>query len=149
MKIDGTETLSASRQSVWDALYDPEILKACIPGCEEVAGLPKDGSVDIMVSQKVGPVKVRFRGTITLDVIEEYEEIVLNGAGKGGAAGFVRGFAKVHLGEADSGTVVTYDAEIRIGGKMAQIGSRLVGGFARKFTDQCFTNLRSHMHIDQ
>ncbi|MDE0209000.1 MAG: carbon monoxide dehydrogenase subunit G [Boseongicola sp.] len=149
MKIEGTETLSASPQSVWDALYDPEVLQSCIPGCEEIVGFPKDGSVDIVVLQKVGPVKARFRGTITLDDVEKYKEITLNGVGKGGAAGFVRGTARVQLGESDSGTELIYDAELRVGGKIAQIGSRLIGGFARRFTNQCFKNLRTHMQIDQ
>ncbi len=149
MKIQGTETLSADPQSVWDALYDPEVLQACIPGCEEVVGFPKDGSVDIVVLQKVGPIKARFRGTITLDDVEKHREITLNGVGKGGAAGFVRGVARVQLSESGSETELIYDAELRVGGKIAQIGSRLVGGFARKFTDQCFRNLRARMQIDQ
>ncbi len=149
MKLTGTETLEETPQAIWDALHDPEVLKACIPGCEEVQGSPRDGSVDIVVAQKVGPIKARFRGVITVEVVTELEEITLTGSGKGGAAGFVKGLANVRLKEAESGTVLDYDAEIKIGGKIAQIGSRLVGGFARKFTNQCFSNLRTHMQADE
>ncbi|MDE2790790.1 MAG: carbon monoxide dehydrogenase subunit G [Paracoccaceae bacterium] len=143
MNISGQQSLSASPGEVWNSLFDPEVLKACIPGCEEITGSPKDGSVDAVVVAKVGPVKARIRGTIVLSDANEPESLTLSAAGKGGAAGFAKGSARIRLASTDSGTELSYDAEFHVGGKLAQIGSRLVGGYARKFTAECFSRLQA------
>ncbi len=141
MDYSGSATIEADRQAVWLALNNPEVLKRCIPGCTEFSGSAVDG-FKATVTQKIGPVKATFRGEIALSDIVEAKSCTISGEGKGAAAGFAKGLAHVRLADAESGTELSYDVEARIGGKLAQIGSRLVTGAAKKVADQFFAKFR-------
>jgi carbon monoxide dehydrogenase subunit G len=145
MELSGARTIAADRMTVWAALNDPEVLKACIPGCEELTGSPQDG-FEATVTQKVGPVKATFKGAVQLSDIVEGESYTISGEGKGGAAGFAKGGAKVRLSEAGEGkTELSYDVEAKVGGKLAQLGSRLIDGFAKKMADQFFERFQAQV----
>lgn len=141
MQLTGTRTISASREIVWAALNDPEVLKACIPGCTELEKT-SDTSFEATVKQKVGPVSATFKGAVELSDIKAPESYRISGEGKGGAAGFAKGGANVSLEEADGVTTLTYDVDAKIGGKIAQLGARLIDGFAKKMADQFFTTFQ-------
>lgn len=140
MKMTGEYVIPASREAVWEALNDPEVLKACIPGCEYV-NKTSDTEMEAAVTAKVGPVKAKFKGKITLSDMDPPNGYTISGEGSGGAAGFAKGGAKVALSEADDGTRLAYDVDAQVGGKLAQIGQRLVDGTAKKMADQFFANL--------
>ena len=123
MQLTDSREISADRATVYAALLSPEVLKACVPGCEELTGSPEDG-FEAKVVQKVGPVKATFKGAVTVSNLNEPESLTLSGEGKGGAAGF----AKV---------------EAKVGGKLAQLGSRIIDGFAKKMADQFFENFEN------
>jgi len=145
MEMHATRTIAASRQAVWDALNDAEVLKACIPGCEELTGTPEDG-FDAVVKQKVGPVKATFKGGVSFEDVVPGESFTMSGEGKGGVAGFAKGSAQVRLSDADGGgTDLHYDVEAKVGGKLAQLGSRLVDSFASKMADQFFERFQTHL----
>ena len=137
MELTGTRTIAAPRELVWQALLDPDVLKACVPGCTEMTGTADDG-FEATVVQKVGPVKATFKGAVTLSNRVPPESLTLSGEGKGGAAGFAKGGARVQLAEEGEATVLSYEVEARVGGKLAQLGSRIIDGFARKMADQFF-----------
>lgn len=138
MKLESTRQISADRATVWAALLSPDVLKECVPGCEELNGSPEDG-FEAVVVQKVGPVKATFRGTVTLSDLIEGERLTLSGEGKGGAAGFAKGGADVRLEDGENGgTALIYEVEAKVGGKLAQLGSRIIDSFARKMADQFF-----------
>ena len=140
MKMTGQRELSADPATVFAALLDPDMLKNCVPGAQEVTGNPQDG-YEATVVQKDGPVKATFKGQVTMSDIVENERLTIAGEGKGGAAGFAKGGADVTLARTESGgTVLSYDVEAKVGGKLAQLGSRLIDGFAKKMADQFFTN---------
>ena len=140
MKMTDQRELSADPATVFAALLDPDMLKNCVPGAHEVTGNPQDG-YEATVVQKVGPVKATFKGQVTMSDIVENEKLTITGEGKGGAAGFAKGGAEVSLAPTDSGgTLLSYDVEAKVGGKLAQLGSRLIDGFAKKMADQFFTN---------
>ena len=141
MQMQGQRTIDASREAVWRALNDPEVLKACIPGCDTLEKT-SDTTFEAIVVQKVGPMKARFKGSVKLSDIVAAESYTITGEGKGGAAGFAKGGATVHLSDAGTGTLLVYDAEAKVGGKLAQLGSRLVDGFARKLSDEFFTRFQ-------
>jgi len=132
--------INADRATVWAALMRPEVLQECVPGAQEVTGNPEDG-YEAVVTQKVGPVKATFRGRVTFSEMVEPEKITLTGEGKGGAAGFAKGVAALTLTETPGGTRLAYEVEAKVGGKLAQLGSRVVNGFAKKMADQFFTRL--------
>lgn len=140
MQMSDSRQISADKATVWAALLSPEVLKECVPGASEVTGNPEDG-FNAVVTQKVGPVKATFRGTVTVSNMVEQTSLTLTGEGKGGAAGFAKGAADVTLEEADGVTTLAYDVEAKVGGKLAQLGSRIVDGFAKKMADQFFTRL--------
>ncbi|MGR3518778.1 CoxG family protein [Brevirhabdus sp.] len=143
MQLTDHRDIAADRATVWAALFDPEILKACVPGCQEMTGNPEDG-FEAVVVQKVGPVKATFKGHVTLSDVVEGESCTISGEGKGGAAGFAKGGAKVRLSDHDAGgTRLDYDVEAKVGGKLAQLGSRLIDGFAKKMADQFFENFKT------
>jgi len=141
MELKGSRNINASRETVWEALNDPEVLKACVPGCSEMIRDDNDG-FSAVVTQKVGPVKATFKGSVTLADIIPLESYTITGEGKGGAAGFAKGGARVKLADIDEGTELSYEVEARVGGKLAQIGSRLVDGFAKKTADKFFENFQ-------
>lgn len=142
MELTDTRLIKAPRAEVWAALLDPEVLKSSVPGCEEMSGSATDG-FEAVVVQKVGPVKAKFKGAVTLSEMEEPARLVITGEGKGGAAGFAKGGADVTLEEAPDGTTLTYTVTAKVGGKLAQLGSRIIDGFAKKMADQFFENFQS------
>ncbi len=144
MKMAGEQTLNAPREAVWDALNDAEVLKMCIPGCQELTKT-SDTSFAAVAQAKVGPVKAKFKGNVTLSDIDAPNGYTISGEGSGGAAGFAKGAAKVSLADGEPGqTVLTYDVDANVGGKLAQIGSRLVDGAAKKMADEFFSNFSAH-----
>lgn len=142
MKMSDQREIAADPATVYAALLDPEVLRACVPGAQEVTGNPQDG-YHAVVTQKVGPVKATFTGQVTMSDMVANERMTITGEGKGGAAGFAKGGASVTLapGE-DGGTRLSYDVEAKVGGKIAQLGSRLIDAFAKKMADQFFVNLQ-------
>jgi len=147
MEMKGSRTIAADRATVWSALNDPEVLKACIPGCEELTGSPEEG-FEATVKQKVGPVKATFKGGVTLSDVVEGESYRISGEGKGGVAGFAKGAADVRLADVDEGTELSYDVDAQVGGKLAQLGSRLISGFANKMADQFFDRFKERVEGD-
>jgi hypothetical protein len=139
MTMNGEVQLAASRQAVWDKLNDPAVLKACIPGCEELEATDDHG-FRAVAKMKVGPVSARFKGKVNLSDLDPPNGYKISGEGEGGVAGFAKGGATVALSEKDGGTLLTYDVEAQIGGKLAQLGQRLVNGAAKKLADEFFTN---------
>jgi len=138
MKLNDSRDISVDRTSVWHAILNPEVLKSCIPGCQEMTGSVEEGFTAVVV-QKVGPVKATFTGDVQIMDIVEGESLVLSGQGKGGPAGFAKGQARVKLSDTeDGGTLLEYEVEANVGGKIAQLGSRIVDGFAKKLADQFF-----------
>ena len=142
MQLTDSREISADRATVSAALLSPEVLKACVPGCEELTGSPEDG-FEAKVVQKVGPVKATFKGAVTVSNLNEPESLTLSGEGKGGAAGFAKGGANVRLEEIEGGTRLHYEVEAKVGGKLAQLGSRIIDGFAKKMADQFFENFEN------
>ena len=139
MIMNGEVQLPASREAVWAKLNDPRVLKACIPGCEELEPTD-DGGFRAVAKMKVGPVSARFRGRVTLSDLDPPNGYKISGEGEGGVAGFAKGGAMVALVEKDGGTLLTYNVEAQIGGKLAQLGQRLILGSAKKLADQFFGN---------
>jgi hypothetical protein len=132
LELKGSFDLAAPKQQVWDALNDPEVLKGCIPGCEEI-DKTSDTSFSAKVTAKVGPVKAKFTGDVTLSDLDPPNAYKISGEGKGGAAGFAKGGANVFLKDNDSGgTTLEYAVTAQVGGKLAQIGSRLIDSTAKK-----------------
>jgi carbon monoxide dehydrogenase subunit G len=138
MTMSGEQQLTAAREKVWAALNNPEVLKACIPGCEtlEVTG---ENEFAAVATNKIGPVKARFKGKVRLTDIDPPNSYRISGEGDGGIAGFAKGGAVVALSDKDGGTLLTYNVEAQIGGKLAQLGQRLVNGAAKKLADDFFT----------
>jgi carbon monoxide dehydrogenase subunit G len=139
MDMTGEVRIPAPREAVWRALNDPEILKQSIPGCEEVVKT-SDTEFTAKVTAKVGPVKARFGGKVTLSDLDPPNGYKITGEGQGGAAGFAKGGADVRLvdDETGRGTLLRYQVNAAVGGKLAQIGSRLIDGTARKMAEEFF-----------
>ena len=137
MQMTGQYRIEASRQAVWEALNDVEVLRACIPGVEEIEKT-SDTSFAAKVRAKVGPVSARFAGEVTLSDLDPPNGYTIAGEGKGGAAGFAKGGAKVRLEDDGGATLLNYDVDAQVGGKLAQIGSRLIDGTAKKLADDFF-----------
>jgi uncharacterized protein len=138
MDMTGEFLIPAPRRKVWDALNDPEILKQSIPGCEEIEKLSPT-ELAAKVTAKVGPVKARFGGKVTLSDLDPPNGYKITGEGSGGAAGFAKGGATVRLADDGDGTKLNYVVEAHVGGKLAQIGSRLIDATARKMAEEFFT----------
>lgn len=142
MEMTGSRQIAAPRDVVWAALNDPEVLRLAIPGCQELTGSPEDG-FEATVKQKVGPVSATFAGKVSLADIVPLESYTISGEGKGGAAGHAKGSAAVRLEDKDDGTLLTYDVKAAVGGKIAQLGSRLIDGAAKNMADKFFDNFRA------
>ncbi|GLQ27725.1 CoxG family protein [Sulfitobacter pacificus] len=142
MQMSDTRQIAVPPAQVYAALLDPEMLKNCVPGAQEVTGSVEEGFTATVV-QKVGPVKATFKGEVTISDLVPDTSLKIDGTGKGGAAGFAKGGAEVRLVGKDGGTELTYDVEAKVGGKLAQLGSRIIDGFAKKMADQFFQNLQS------
>jgi carbon monoxide dehydrogenase subunit G len=140
MNMDGEERINAPIARVWEALNDVEILKQCIPGCQSLEQ-KSDTELDAVVQLKVGPVKAKFKGSVELQDLNPPHGYTLVGEGKGGVAGFAKGGADVSLKEdgADA-TILTYTAKADVGGKLAQLGSRLITSTSKKLAGQFFSS---------
>jgi uncharacterized protein len=137
MDMSGSHRIEAPRERVWAALNDPEVLRQCIPGCDEVVK-QSDTEMTAKVVAKVGPVSAKFSGKVTLSDLDPPNGYTITGEGSGGVAGFGKGGASVTLASEGTATVLTYKAHAQVGGKLAQIGSRLVDATARKMADDFF-----------
>jgi len=143
MKLLDTRDINAPRAQVWDAILNPQVLKTCIPGCQEMTGSVSEG-FEAVVVQKVGPVKATFKGDVQITDIVEGESLTLTGQGKGGPAGFAKGAANVTFADTDDGgTQLTYDVEAKVGGKLAQLGSRIIDGFTKKLANEFFERFQA------
>ena len=140
MKMNGEFRVPTDRETVWRALNDPEVLKECLPGCKEIEKT-SDTEMTATLALKVGPVKATFAGGVTLSDLDPPNGYTLSGQGQGGTAGFASGEAKVRLVEEGGETVVHYDVDAKVGGKLAQIGSRLIDSTAKKLAKQFFDSL--------
>ena len=141
MNLSDSRTLDADAKTVWAALLDKDVLRQCVPGCQEMTGSPEEG-FEAVVVQKVGPVKATFKGQVTLSEMNEPVSLRIAGEGKGGPAGFAKGGADVRLESHSGQTILHYDVEAKVGGKLAQLGSRIIDGFAKKMADQFFDNFQ-------
>ncbi|MDX1604954.1 MAG: carbon monoxide dehydrogenase subunit G [Candidatus Competibacterales bacterium] len=145
MEIAGEHHIQCPRDEVWTALNDPEVLRCTLPGCESLEQ-QADNDFQARVKSKIGPVKATFNVKVTLENLDPPRSYTLSGEGQGGVAGFARGSADVQLEERDKTTLLRYKAQFRVGGKLAQVGSRLVTGAARKTADQFFTNFAAYLN---
>jgi carbon monoxide dehydrogenase subunit G len=139
MTMTGEVTLPAERPKVWALLNDPEKLKSAIPGCQSLEKTGENGFAAV-VKMKIGPVSATFKGKVELSDIVPLVGYTIKGEGEGGIAGFAKGGAKVSLADAPGGTLLRYDVEATVGGKIAQLGSRLIDGVAKNMADKFFTN---------
>jgi len=138
MLMNGEVQLAAPREEVWKKLNDPAVLKACIPGCESL-DVTGENQFQAVAVNKIGPVKARFKGTVNLTDLDPPNGYKISGQGDGGIAGFAKGGASVNLKDGEAGgTVLVYNVDAQIGGKLAQLGQRLVNGAAKKLADQFF-----------
>lgn len=141
MDLSDSRDIKADPAHVWAAILDPDVLKACVPGCESMTGSVAEG-FEAVVVQKVGPVSARFTGVVHITDIVEGRSLKISGEGKGGPAGFAKGGADVTLDAIAGGTRLTYDVKANVGGKIAQLGSRIIDGFAKKMADEFFTRFQ-------
>ncbi len=148
MELTGRYQIPVPRAQVWQALNDPDTLRACLPGVESLEKV-SETEFAATVAAKVGPVKARFSGRVTLHDLDPPNSYTIKGEGQGGVAGFAKGSADVALADATDadggGTVLSYVADAQVGGKLAQIGSRLVAGTAKKMADEFFGALVDHI----
>ncbi len=144
MDMTGEYRIPAPRAKVWAALNDPLMLKAALPGCESLEKV-SDTEFAAVVIAKVGPVKAKFNGNVALSNLDPPQSYTIAGEGKGGAAGFAKGGAEVHLTEDGEATILRYTAKADVGGKLAQLGSRLIDGTAKKLADEFFDNFRRQL----
>ena len=139
MTMKGEVDLPAGREVVWAALNDPAVLKACIPGCESLEKIDEN-TLQATARIKVGPVAANFKGKVNLLDLDPPNGYRIVGEGEGGVAGFAKGAATVRLTPIDTGTKLSYDVEAQVGGKLAQLGARLIDGVAKKMADQFFAD---------
>jgi uncharacterized protein len=141
MDLSDSRDIMADPAHVWAAILNPEVLKECVPGCESMTGSVADG-FEAVVVQRVGPVSARFTGVVHLTDMVEGRALKISGEGKGGPAGFAKGGADVTLEPIAGGTRLTYAVKANVGGKLAQLGSRIIDGFAKKMADEFFTRFQ-------
>jgi carbon monoxide dehydrogenase subunit G len=141
MDMTGEQLIALPQQRVWEALNDPAVLKACIPGCESMEKV-SDNEYRVVMSATVGPVKAKFSGKLLLSDLKPPNSYALAFEGSGGAAGFGKGSSTVTLSPAEGGTRLAYTAHATVGGKLAQVGSRLIDGVARKMADEFFAKFK-------
>jgi uncharacterized protein len=137
LTMTGEVDLAATQQVVWQKLNDPEVLRACIPGCESLEKTAEN-ELQAVAKIKIGPVSATFRGKVELTDVNPPHGYTISGEGQGGIAGFAKGAAKVDLVPIDGGTRMTYAVEAQVGGKIAQLGARLIDGVAKRMADQFF-----------
>jgi carbon monoxide dehydrogenase subunit G len=144
LEMSGEYVLPRDRKAVYAALNDVEVLKKCIPGCEELTKV-SDNEFAAVVKMTIGPVSARFKGKVRLVDLDPPNGYRIEGEGEGGVAGFAKGGAKVELTEVPEGTKLTYNAEASVGGKIAQLGQRLLAGSAKKIADKFFANFTAEL----
>ncbi len=138
MDLTGEYTILASRQEVWDALNDPDVLKACMPGCDEITKI-SDTEFEAKITAKIGAVRAKLKGRVELSDIDAPNSYTITGSGQGGVAGFAKGGARVSLSDAEDGkTLLSYEAKAELGGKLAAVGSRVIQGVAKKMAADFF-----------
>jgi carbon monoxide dehydrogenase subunit G len=143
--IEGEERIEAPLDQVWEALNDPEILKAAIPGCESLEK-KSDTELEALVTLKIGPIKAKFNGEVRLENLNPPHSYTITGEGKGGVAGFAKGGADVTLTEdGPDATILTYAAKADVGGKIAQLGSRLIQSTSKKLAGQFFSEFNKQV----
>ncbi|MDF1599074.1 carbon monoxide dehydrogenase subunit G [Mesorhizobium sp. YIM 152430] len=148
MIIEGEERIEAPVQTVWEALNDPDILRECIPGCESL-DKKSDTEMAAVVSLKIGPIKAKFNGEVQLVNLNPPHSYTIQGEGKGGIAGFAKGGADVSLRQDGDATILTYAAKADVGGKMAQLGSRLITSTSKKLAGEFFSNFNAKVSGSQ
>jgi carbon monoxide dehydrogenase subunit G len=148
MEMTGEFRIPAPRQRVWEGLNDPEVLKQCIPGCQILERV-SDTEFNGRVVASVGPVRATFGGKVTLSDLDPPQSYTISGEGSGGVAGFAKGGAKVNLAEDGAATLLTYAVQAQVGGKLAQVGSRLIDGVARKMANDFFGHFAAVMGPEQ
>jgi carbon monoxide dehydrogenase subunit G len=148
MEMTGEFRIPVPRRRVWEALNDPEVLKQCIPGCQTLEKV-SDTEFNGKVVASVGPVRATFGGKVTLSDLDPPQSYTISGEGSGGVAGFAKGGAKVNLAEDGAATVLTYAVQAQVGGKLAQVGSRLIDGVARKMANDFFGHFAAVMAPEQ
>jgi uncharacterized protein len=139
MNMTGEVQLPASRETVWAMLNEPAVLKSCIPGCESL-DKDSDNGFRAVATIKIGPVKARWKGKVRFSNLDPPNSYRISGEGDGGVAGFAKGGAKVSLANKDGGTLLSYNVGAQIGGKLAQLGQRLINSVAKKTADDFFGN---------
>jgi uncharacterized protein len=139
MEMSAEQLIPASQQQTWEALNDPAMLKQCVPGCESI-DLIAENQYQVLMVARVGPVSAKFKGKLTLSDIQPPNSYSISFEGQGGPAGFAKGGAHVRLSPEGGATKLAYDVKANVGGKLAQIGSRLVDAAARKVADDFFRN---------
>ena len=146
MDMEGSRALAVTQQQAWDALNDPAVLKTCIPGCEKVEAIG-DNQYAVAVAVKIGPVQARFNGKITLSEVKPPESYTISFDGQGGAAGFGKGVSQVLLSpQADGpGCLLEYKVQAQVGGKIAQLGQRLIDGVAKGMAEDFFKRFDAEM----
>lgn len=144
MDMQGSRPLTVTQQQAWDALNDPEVLRRCIPGCDKVEATG-EGQYAVGLSLKIGPVSARFTGKITLSDLQPPSGYTIHFDGQGGVAGFGKGSAQVSLTPADGGTTLAYTVHAQVGGKVAQLGQRLIDGAARGLAEDFFKRFDEEM----
>ncbi len=144
MEITGDQLIPKPQQQTWDAICDPAVLQICIPGCESMEKI-SDTEFHLTMSAKVGPVSAKFKARITLTNIDPPNAYTLIFEGQGGVAGFAKGEANVKLVPEGEATRLSYAAKANVGGKIAQIGARLIDGIAKKMAETFFTKFNQHV----
>ena len=147
MEFNGQYEIATTRDRVWAMLNDPEVLRACIPGCQSLEGNTEHG-FSATVKIGIGPVKATFNGSVELQDLDPPSSYRIVGSGKGGAAGFANGEAKVQLSDTANGTLLDYGVEVKIGGKLAQLGARLLQSTTAKLADQFFAEFAARASVD-
>lgn len=148
MKMSGTRLLPAAQNEVWDKLNDVETLKRCIPGCQSLEDIG-DNKLKAQVNLKVGPVNAKFNGEVELSDMDPPNSYRISGSGKGGPAGSATGGADVRLEPAEGGTLLSYDVDAKVAGKLAQLGARLIDGTAASLAEKFFDNFAAELSGDE
>lgn len=147
MEMTGEQLIALPQQATWDALNDTTVLMACIPGCDSI-DKQSDNEYLLTMTAKVGPVSARFKGRMTLLDVQAPDAYTLQFEGQGGVAGFAKGEAQVKLASENDGTRLSYNVKASIGGKLAQVGARLIDGVAKKMAEQFFSAFNKHASGD-
>ena len=145
MDLTGEYIIPSPRQEVWDALNNPEVLKLCVPGCDEMEKV-SETEFSAKITAKIGAVRAKLKGKVELSDIDAPNSYTISGSGQGGVAGFAKGGAKVMLSDApQGGTTLKYEAKAELGGKLAAVGSRVIQGVAKKMADDFFGAFARHL----